>query len=205
MYKERHSRVEEMHSRAGARSFPREGWGGGQRCSLVCRTRTLSVFHRRETPLAWAAFINTLAICCGQRFRLTTTTHRRCPETEGKVGRRCEEHSHWLQTICRWLYCHSVCVFPRFRAPNLAFARFRSLPSPTSLSSPLVFLAPKKKEVFFINQMFDLMKGFNYWLPRTGGVRLPFPLFHFPRNLSLPWQRGCVRARVCENILWSSM
>ncbi|KAK1904399.1 hypothetical protein KUDE01_011581 [Dissostichus eleginoides] len=87
MYKEQHSRVEEMHSQAEASSFPERVEAEASNVhSSDEHARCLSS-TRERLPLAWAAFINTLAICCGQRFRLTTTTHKL--SREGEVGRRC--------------------------------------------------------------------------------------------------------------------
>lgn len=34
------------------------------------------------------------------------------------------------------------------------------------------------------------MKGFNYWLPSTGGVRLLLPLFIFPAIYHYPDSKG---------------
>lgn len=221
MYKERHSRAEEMHSQAEASSFPREGWGGGQRCSLVCRTRTLSVFHRRERkrerlPLAWAAFINTLAICCGQRFSTyyNNNTHRRCPETErekwgGGVKNIVTDYRQYVDDFIAILSY----ALPRFLVLNLHSFPFSfcatftdvpllSLPRLASYSEAKGhYYNPPSSQVLH-NQIFDLMKGFNYWLHSTGGVRLLLPLFIFLCNLSLSWQRRGVYA--CTKIFFEA-
>ena len=231
--------VEEMHSQAEASSFPeRVDAEASDVHSSVEHAHCLSSTRERETPSAWAAFINTLTICCDQRFQFTTTTHRRYPDTEGKVGRRCEEQSQWLRTTCRFIYCCSVYVLPCFL--NCAFSRFHFpflLPSLMTLSSPLLssslllsppflFLpsSPQEKKVItrfppeaLHNQIFDLMKGFNYWLPSAGGVRLLLPLFIFPAIYHCPDSYGvyvCAVLFVClcvcctwvcvKNILWSS-
>lgn len=174
--------------------LPTEGWGGGQWCSLVCRTRAaVCLPPETDSLLAWAAFINTLAICCGHRFRLTTSTHRHHPEREGRAGTRCEEHSHRQSWRCFIAYCINV-------SPCLpAFSCF--LPSLMPLSSPaLLFLPPIERSLLhpaapqvLHNQIFDLMKGCNYWLSGTGGVWLLLLLFLTTYHFF--WQQG-VRTHV---------
>lgn len=86
MYKERHSRVEEMHSQAEASSFP-------ERVEAEASDVHSSVEHahclsstRERLPLAWAAFINTLAICCGQRFSTYYNNTQALSRDRGRSG-----------------------------------------------------------------------------------------------------------------------
>lgn len=68
-HKEKRSRVEEMHSQAEASSFPERVEAEASDVHLsVEHAHCLSFTRKKRLPLAWAAFINTLAICCGQRF-----------------------------------------------------------------------------------------------------------------------------------------
>lgn len=67
---------------------------------------------------------------------------------------------------------------------------------------------PPAPQVLY-NQIFGLMKGFNYLLLSTGGVRLLFPLFIFPAIYHSADSEGvcacaalplCVRACVCVSV-----
>lgn len=130
-------------------------------------------------------------MCCGQRFWLTTTTQRHFPETRGKVGRRCEEQSPVTKFCVLWQSCFIYIFLLHYRHYSFHLLspspkRKQSLLGPTRPTSPVLH-----------NQIFDVIKGFNYWLPSTGGVRLLLPLFIFLTIYHHSDSKVCMHVQLC--------
>lgn len=117
--------------------------------------------------------------------------------------RKCEEHSLTgdnMQTLG-----HFVRVLPCFLIP--AFVRWFAFSlSAADVSSPCI--TKRKRSLLDSprvphNQIFDLMKGFNYLLLSTGGVTLLSLLFIFPAIYHCPDSKGvyaCAALPVCVDM-----
>lgn len=214
MYKEEHSRVEEMQ--AGASSFPErvETEASDVHSSVEhahCLSSTmerdslgLGCLHQHTSNMLWPAILT--------YYNNTVTIQRQRNKWGGGVNNIVTDYTQYVDDLIAILCFPSRLLASVF---ILCYLPWCPYPFISSFSFPPTLLKRKRSLLdpppVLHNQIFDLMKGFNYWLPSTGGVGLLLPLFIFPAIYHYPDSKGVytfaivyVCAHGCVNIFFEA-